>query len=161
MANDAHHLGIVAAPWGALGYILRDGALTSIDFLSSRTTLRSARDTLGRRVESQLQRFFKNPTATFDLPLQPEGTLFQQRVWAHLQDIAPGEPCTYGELARRLGSGARAVGGACRANPIPIVIPCHRVVAAADIGGYCGLHSGRMRRIKQWLLAHEGALSER
>lgn len=161
MANNDHHHGIIAAPWGVLGYVLRDGALTSIDFLSSRTTLRSARDALGRRVESQLQRFFKNPAAAFDLPLQPEGTEFQQRVWSHLQNIAPGEPCTYGELARRLGSGARAVGGACRANPIPIVIPCHRVVAASDIGGYCGLSSGRMRRIKQWLLANEGVSTGR
>ncbi len=155
---DQYH-GIVAVPWGALGYVIRKGALASIDFLPPRTAARPARDVLGRRIESQLHRFFKNPGVGFDLPLLAKGTPFQRRVWSALQGIAPGKRMTYGELARRLHSGPRAVGGACRANPIPLVIPCHRVVAAnGGLGGYCG-YSGapaeRMLRVKQWLLAHE------
>ncbi len=156
--HDRYH-GIVAAPWGALGYEIRDGALASIDFLSSRIAARSARDALGRRIEAQLLRFFQDPGAGFDIPLQPHGTAYQRRVWSAMQRIAPGERMTYGELARRLKSGPRAVGGACRANPIPLVIPCHRVVAAQGLGGYCGAPTERMQRVKQWLLAHEAGLA--
>ena len=152
--HDRYH-GIVAVPWGALGYVIRDGALASIDFLPPRTAVRPARDVLGRRIEAQLQRFIKDPSAGFDIPLLPEGTAYQRRVWSALQRIVPGERMTYGELARRLRSGPRAVGGACRANPIPLVIPCHRVVAAQGLGGYCGAPTERMQRVKQWLLAHE------
>jgi methylated-DNA-[protein]-cysteine S-methyltransferase len=141
-----------------LGYVLQDGALVSLDFLARNIPARAARDSLGRRIEAQLQRFFKDPHAGFDIPLQAQGTDYQRRVWAALRRIAPGERMTYGELARRLRSGPRAVGGACRANPIPLVIPCHRVVAAQGLGGYCGAPDGRMHRIKQWLLAHEAGV---
>jgi methylated-DNA-[protein]-cysteine S-methyltransferase len=156
--HDRYH-GIVAAPWGALGYVIRDGALASIDFLPPRTAARPARDVLGKRIEAQLQRFFKDPGAGFDIPLQPQGTAYQRRVWSAMQRITPGERMTYGALARRLRSGPRAVGGACRANPIPLVIPCHRVVAARGLGGYCGAPTERMQRVKQWLLAHEAGLA--
>jgi methylated-DNA-[protein]-cysteine S-methyltransferase len=156
--HDRYH-GIVAAPWGALGYLVRDGALASIDFLPPRSVARPARDALGKRIEAQLRRFFKDPSAGFDIPLQPEGTAYQRRVWAALQRIAPGERLTYGALAHRLRSGPRAVGGACRANPIPLVIPCHRVVSAQGLGGYCGAPTARMQRVKQWLLAHEAGLA--
>jgi len=152
--HDRYH-GIVTAPWGALGYVIRDGALASIDYLPPRTATRPARDVLGRRIETQLQRFFKDPSAGFDIPLQTQGTAYQRRVWSAMQRIAPGECVTYGELARRLRSGPRAVGGACRANPIPLVIPCHRVVAARGMGGYCGAPNEHMLSVKQWLLAHE------
>lgn len=155
MSKHDHYHGIVTAPWGTLGYEVRDGALVSIDFLSSNVPARKARDVLGRRIEAQLQRFFKNPGAGFDIPLRPQGTDYQRRVWSAMQRIAPGERLTYGELARQLRSGPRAVGGACRANPIPLVIPCHRVVAARGMGGYCGAPTERMLRVKQWLLAHE------
>ncbi len=156
--HDRYH-GIVAAPWGALGYVIRDGALASIDFLPPRTAARPARDVLGKRIEAQLQRFFKDPGAGFDIPLQPQGTAYQRRVWSAMQRITPGERMTYGALARRLRSGPRAVGGACRANPIPLVIPCHRVVAARGLGGYCGAPTERMQRVKRWLLAHEAGLA--
>lgn len=89
-------------------------------------------------------------------PLAPAGTPFQQRVWRALADIPPGQTLTYGELAARLGTAPRAVGGALRANPIPIMIPCHRIVAAQGLGGYAGA-SEEGRRRKAWLLAREGA----
>jgi methylated-DNA-[protein]-cysteine S-methyltransferase len=152
--------GIIPTPCISLGYRVQDGALVSIDFLPRATTAVAARDSLGRRIESQLRRFFDSPCIVFDFPIHTEGTAFQQRVWQALRKIPPGERCTYGDLARRLGSSPRAVGGACRANPIPIVIPCHRVVAASGIGGYCGPASASMLRIKHWLLAHECAGGE-
>ena len=158
MGKSDHYHGIVTAPWGALGYVVRGGALVNIDFLPSSSATRSARDVLGRRIEAQLLCFFKDPGAGFDIPVQPHGTDYQRRVWSAMQCIAPGQRMTYGELAHRLQSGPRAVGGACRANPIPLVIPCHRVVSAQGLGGYCG-YSGapgqHMLRVKQWLLAHE------
>ena len=78
------------------------------------------------------------------------------RVWQALQKIPYGEVKTYGQLAKELKSSARAVGNACRANPIPIVIPCHRIVAVSGIGGYAGKTDGPVLERKRWLLAHEG-----
>lgn len=109
-----------------------------------------------RAAENQLHRYFDDPHSGFKLKLALDGTPFQQRVWKRLVRIPPGKPLSYGELARRLGTGPRAVGGACRANPAPIVIPCHRVVAATGAGGYCGNMRGKFLRAKRWLLRHEG-----
>jgi methylated-DNA-[protein]-cysteine S-methyltransferase len=86
----------------------------------------------------------------------PAGTPFQRRVWQRLSAIPAGETLTYGALARELGTSARAVGGACRTNPIPLVIPCHRVVATNGLGGYSGERGGDWLAKKRWLLAHEG-----
>jgi len=91
-----------------------------------------------------------------NLPIELQGTPFQRRVWKALREIPPGRTITYSELARQLGTGARAVGGACRANPCPIVVPCHRVVAVNGLGGFSGDTSGRKLEIKRWLLRHEG-----
>jgi len=90
------------------------------------------------------------------LPLAPSGTEFQRQVWQALQAIPPGEVRAYGELARLVDSGPRAVAGACRRNPIALVIPCHRVVAADGIGGYSGATGGDAVARKRWLLAREG-----
>ena len=80
----------------------------------------------------QLEAYFSGDLTTFDLPLAPAGSAFQQRVWSAMCQIPHGDTWTYGELA------IRAVGGACGANPIPIIVPCHRVVAATGGGGYSG-----------------------
>lgn len=87
----------------------------------------------------------------------PQGTPFQRRVWSALSDIAWGEKVTYAVLAARVGSSARAVGGALRANPLPLFIPCHRVVGAASLGGYAGASALGQQR-KRWLLQHEAGL---
>jgi methylated-DNA-[protein]-cysteine S-methyltransferase len=84
----------------------------------------------------------------FDLPVAPHGSAFQCRVWDALRAIPPGETRTYGDLAQLLGSSARAIGQANGANPIPIVIPCHRVVAAAGrLGGYSGGEGAATKRV--------------
>ena len=103
----------------------------------------------------QLQHYLDNPQWRFTLALKLNGTPFQQRVWTALQTLASGETRSYGELARRLNSAARAVGGACRSNPIAIMIPCHRVVAAHGLGGFSGATAGNELLLKQWLLEHE------
>ncbi len=154
--RKAGYTAVIAAPFGRLGIQARD-ALTSIDFVSNRTPLQPPRTPLARRVCAQLKAYFADPRTRFDLPLAPGGTPFQQRAWRALRRIPSGTARTYGELARTLKSAPRAVGGACRANPIPIVVPCHRVVAASGPGGFMGATRGRAMDLKRWLLEHETA----
>lgn len=84
-----------------------------------------------------------------------EGTPYQERVWQMLRDSKPGETFTYGEVARALDSSPLAVGNACRDNPLPLIIPCHRVIARHCIGGFCGASEGKPIETKAWLLEHE------
>lgn len=145
---------VIDSPLGRLG-IEAGRALTSIDFVSARMPLKAPTQALAREVCQQLRAYFRDPHYRFDLPLDPAGSPFRQQVWRALRRIPSGRVRRYGELARDLDSAARAVGGACRANPIPIVIPCHRVVAAAGLGGFMGATGGRAMAIKRWLLEHE------
>jgi methylated-DNA-[protein]-cysteine S-methyltransferase len=101
----------------------------------------------------QLQDYFDGKRMSFNLPLAPEGSDFQKRVWAALCAIPPGETRSYADIARTIGSAPRAVGGANGANPIPLFIPCHRVIAAdGSLGGYSG---GDGPATKRYLLDHE------
>ena len=101
----------------------------------------------------QLQDYFDGKRMSFNLPLAPEGSEFQKRVWAALCAIPPGETRSYADIARTIGSAPRAVGGANGANPIPLFIPCHRVIAAdGTLGGYSG---GDGPATKRYLLDHE------
>jgi methylated-DNA-[protein]-cysteine S-methyltransferase len=111
-------------------------------------------------VARALSRYFADGTRPIGLDVLPAGTDFQRRVWRALQAIPAGQTRTYGELARQLGSGARAVGNACRNNPVSVVVPCHRVVAVSGPGGYSGHMTGAPLRRKRWLLAHEGVAVE-
>jgi methylated-DNA-[protein]-cysteine S-methyltransferase len=115
-------------------------------------TLHKWRNQLGQALE----RYFAGKPVSFEgLPLNLEGSPFHLQVWRELRKVPPGETVSYQELARRLGKprAARAVGQACGANPIPLIIPCHRVIAANGTLG--GFSSGLER--KRWLLEHEGA----
>ena len=103
----------------------------------------------------QLEAYFAGELKDFDLPLGPTGSEFERRVWAAMQDIPYGETRTYGDLAAATQSATRAVGRACGRNPIPIVIPCHRILGKGWMGGYSG--SGGLRT-KEALLELEGAL---
>lgn len=120
-------------------------------------------DTLGEaallmRAVGQLKAYFAGELAVFDLPLAPPGSPFQHRVWTEMSRIPYGRTRTYGALARRVDGVARAVGQACGANPIPIIIPCHRVVAGGGrLGGFSG---GRGAESKRALLSHENAVPE-
>jgi methylated-DNA-[protein]-cysteine S-methyltransferase len=111
--------------------------------------------TLAQQVVNQLKSYFIVPQSDCKLPLAERGTVFQRRVWQYLLTIPPGETRTYTELAQALDTSARAVGNACRANPFAIVVPCHRVVSKAGLGGYYGKTDGSEIDLKQWLLEHE------
>ena len=107
------------------------------------------------RATSELAEYFAGERRRFTLPLAPEGTEFQRVVWAALRELEFGRTCSYAELARAIGrpSSVRAVGAANGRNPLPIVVPCHRVIGSdGSLTGYAG---GLER--KRWLLAHEGA----
>lgn len=140
-----------------LGIRCTAAAISAIDYLPPATPLREPVGAVSVQAVSQLRGYFAHPHQDLALPLATGGTAFQQRVWQALCAIPPGQPISYGALARQLGSSARAVAGACRANPVPLLIPCHRVVAANGLGGYMGETAGEAMRLKRWLLEHEAA----
>lgn len=156
-ARNSDYSAVIAAPFGRLGIKVARGRLAGIDLVTARTKLFSPTDALTVDVCRQLNAYFSNPRYLFTVPLKLEGTRFQTRVWQQLRRIRPGAVRRYADIANRLGSGARAVGGACRRNPVPIVVPCHRVVSRSGLGGYMGKVSGAALGMKQWLLAHERA----
>jgi methylated-DNA-[protein]-cysteine S-methyltransferase len=154
---------VISAPFGCLGLQteLVEGSLmvSKIDYLPSNAVLSHPRNDLAKAFSSQCGRYFKHPSSGFDLPLKPAGTAHQQKVWTAAQGIGVGNTTTYGEIAKWIQSGPRAVGTACGANPYPLVIPCHRVVSAQGLGGFIKEDGpGFYRQIKLWLLQHEGAL---
>ena len=110
-----------------------------------------------QEAKRQLDLYFDGDLTKFDLPLAPHGTAFQNKVWQEMVKIPAGKTMSYGEIAVRLSSGARPVGTACGRNPIPIIIPCHRVVASGGaLGGYSG-EGGTVTKTS--LLALEGAFA--
>jgi len=143
----------IPSPVGSLVVSERGGEIVALDWgtaiVESETPLLAA-------AAQQLNAYFFCELRRFDLPLAPTGTAFQQAVWRAMSAIPYGKTRSYGDLARALDSGPRAVGGACGKNPIPILIPCHRILASgAQIGGYTspgGLET------KRFLLQLEGAL---
>ena len=145
----------LAVPFGVLGIRCDDRALFGMDFLPGTEKLQRATGAFAETVCEQLLRYFENPDAEFTVPLKPGGTPHQQKVWQAMLAIPRGQTRSYGELAGELGSGAQAVGQACGANPIPIIIPCHRVVGKSGLGGFMRDASGESLDIKRWLLAHE------
>jgi methylated-DNA-[protein]-cysteine S-methyltransferase len=123
------------SPFGDISVSEDDDAIVSIDWGWGSDQQETA---LLRRARTQLLAYFDGALTDFELPLAPFGTGFQCRVWQALRRIPYGETRSYGALAAELGSAPRAVGQANAANPIPIIIPCHRVVAGSGIGGYSG-----------------------
>ncbi len=130
------------SPIGGLRIHASAGLITAIDFAATNPRKARANDPLLDRAEQQLGEYFKGERTDFDLPLASEGSEFQKKVWAELQRIPYGETASYGDIARRLGYEpviSRAVGAANGANPIPIVVPCHRVIGAdGSLTGYAG-----------------------
>jgi len=148
---------IVGAPGFSLGVRLAADTIAGIEFLPA-GSVRAARNALGREVDAQLTAYLRDPLTSLDLPLATVGTTHQRAVWRVMRTIAPGDTMTYGEVAAQIGSSPRAVGGACGANPFPVVIPCHRIVAAGGrLGGFAHSTTGFLPGIKRWLLAHEAA----
>ncbi len=145
----------LTVPFGVLGIRCTEDALTGIDFLPASEKPQQATSAFAKIVCEQLLRYFENPDAQFTVPLKPVGTPHQQKVWQALIAIPRGETRSYGGLAAELKSGSQAIGQACGANPVPIIIPCHRVVSRSGLGGFMRHANGTSLDIKCWLLAHE------
>ncbi|MCU0970746.1 MAG: methylated-DNA--[protein]-cysteine S-methyltransferase [Gammaproteobacteria bacterium] len=142
-------------PIGWVGLRAAGAAIAAVDIVDLCPTVRPGPvPAVATQAVEALQRYFRTGELA-DLPLAPAGTPFQRRVWERLQRISRGCTATYGELARELRTSPRAVGGACRANPVPLLIPCHRVVARGGLGGYSGERGGDWAEKKRWLLRHE------
>lgn len=146
----------VETPFSNIGLQFDGDVLTGIDFIAAGTRVEPETSAAVRACE-RINEYCEGslPRQGFGIRLQAHGTDFQQRVWRVLQAIPYGQTRTYGDIAAEIGTSARAVGNACRRNPIPLVIPCHRVVAANGTGGFGGETHGEWIRIKRWLLQHE------
>jgi len=150
-----------AAPFALLGIRTENGVLAEILFLSKIGLPLAPQSLLAERACAQIERYLADPEFRFDLPLAGRGTPFQRQVWRKIAAIRPGRTRSYGEIARELASSPRAVGQACGANPVPLVVPCHRVLAAGGIGGFAHHEAGFHLSVKRWLLAHESAFLKR
>jgi len=142
----------ISSPVGQLTIDEQDDRIVAISWAKGRAGNGSP---LLAEAARQLAAYFDGTLSHFDLPLAPGGSPFETRVWAAMQQIPYGETRCYGDLALAVQSAPRAIGRACGKNPIPIVIPCHRVLARAGMGGYSG--AGGLKT-KEALLRLEGAL---
>jgi len=148
---------VIETPIGLLAIKIVNDELVKID-LNSRKAIQPASSTFAQEIQRQINRYFEDASFEFDIKLNSEGTEYQNKVWKALQGIPLSHMMTYGELASKIDSGARAIGNACRNNPIPLIVPCHRIVSASGIGGFAGKIDGELIDIKKFLLVHEGAL---
>lgn len=151
---------IYAAPFGKIGVqtemVDQSLMLSRIVYLDKTEKAIFPKNQLAHQVIEQIEAYLQNPNSIFDLPLKPKGTIFQERVWEVIRQIPLGDVLTYGSVAKKIQSAPRAVGGACGANPYPLIVPCHRVVGVNSIGGFAGEdREGYHRQIKTWLLHHE------
>lgn len=153
---SAQYDALINTPFGAIAISAQEDQL-AIELLTESTSLQD--QTSGHpqvaKAYKQITQYLQCAGKDFDLTYVLHGTAYQQKVWQAIAAIPFGETRTYGQLARTIGSGPRAVANACGANMLPVVIPCHRVVAQNGLGGFMqskphGLH------VKKWLLQHEG-----
>ncbi|MCC4116934.1 methylated-DNA--[protein]-cysteine S-methyltransferase [Aromatoleum toluclasticum] len=147
---------ILTLPFGGLGVYADRRCILELVFLPPGTRALAPDTPLAERAATQLLAWLDDPDRPFDLPLAERGTPFQRRVWTAISAIPRGTHRTYGEIAGGMNSAARAVGQACGANPFPIVVPCHRVVAAGGgLGGFANSTGGYLLDTKRWLLQFE------
>jgi methylated-DNA-[protein]-cysteine S-methyltransferase len=142
-------------PFALVGVRTEGAALAEIVYLPRSAGTLAPANALAERVCAQIEKYVADPGFRFKLPMKEVGTAFQRRVWNMIASIPCGQTRTYGDIARVLRSGPRAVGQACGTNYYPLVIPCHRVVAANGLGGFAHNSGGYLIEVKRWLLLHE------
>jgi len=143
-------------PFAVLGIRTIGERVDRIEYLPRGVATLAPLNKFAERVCKQLERYLEDPRYRFDLPFEYIGTDFQCRVWKEISRISSGKTMTYKSVAQRLKSAPRPIGGVCGANRIPIIIPCHRVLASHGIGGFMHARGGAPIDIKRWLLRHEG-----
>ncbi|MDN5753373.1 MAG: methylated-DNA--[protein]-cysteine S-methyltransferase [Nitrosospira sp.] len=145
-----------AAPFAVLGIRTDEDWLTDIEYLPLDTPPLAPKNLFATEVCDQLQAYLADSRFVFDLSLHIGGTIHQRRVWHAIQHISSGTTRSYADIATQLHSAPRAVGQACGANRLPVVIPCHRVIARnGGLGGFMNASNGVPLAIKRWLLQHE------
>lgn len=142
---------IFTTPWGMLEVVHDEHFVFNASFTQKSGIL--AKSDLAKIINQELESYYADPHHRFQLPLKPQGSIYQQKVWNALLVIPVGRTLTYGELAIKLQSSPRAVGQACKRNPLAIFIPCHRVVGKDNLGGYMG--NPDAISFKKALLNHE------
>lgn len=145
----------LVTPFAVLGIRAAGGRLRGIEFLPLTEAPLAPSDVFTQAVCKQIGDYLRDPDFVFSVPLDLAGTPHQAKVWQVLREIPRGGVMTYGAIAALIGSSPRAVGRACGDNPIPIIIPCHRVVAKNGAGGFMHQSGGEALSIKHWLLQHE------
>ena len=147
------------APFAVLAARCDDYAIYSIEYLSPEESEMAPRNALAAELAKMVRAYLRKPRGVdFDLPLYDAATPHQRKVREAVRSVRCGETASYGDIARRAKTSPRAVGGACRANALPLIVPCHRIVAANGVGGFMGDNGESCLEIKRALLAHEGAL---
>lgn len=148
-----------ATSFAVLGITTDGEVVTGLRYLRRGTPPVAPLDRVAERACREIDRYLADPGYIFTVPYRLDGTVFQRRVWREIEKLCPIKTNTYGEIARRLRSGPRAVGSACGANPVPLIVPCHRVLAAGGaLGGFMGGKDPFPLSVKRWLLRHEGIL---
>lgn len=146
---------VVAAPTFCLGVRCDEAEILALEFLPPRAE-QAPTNALAAEAVRQLRAYLADADFAFCLPLQPAGTRFQRRVWEQIAQIPSRQTRSYGDVAKAIKSAPRAVGQACGANPYPVVVPCHRVIAAGGgLGGFARQGGDFFLDVKRWLLAHE------
>lgn len=170
--NSQLYAASLATPIGKVGLYATADFFYKLKFLPSEMELIAPSSPSVAKIVEELCCYFRDPNFRFSIPLEIHGTTLQRAIWQALCAIPVGTTLTYGALAKQLNTSPRVVGNACRANSFPIIIPCHRVVGVAGLGGYAGeiaadgsdnscggSSSGEsMLAKKRWLLQHEGAM---
>lgn len=142
---------IYSTPLGRFEVVHNEHFIFNAAFSQKSTT--PVHSELSQLIGAELESYFSNSQHRFQLPLKPQGSTYQTQVWNALLVIPVGRTLTYGELAINLQSSPRAIGQACKRNPLALFIPCHRVVGKNDLGGYMG--NPKSLPFKEALLAHE------
>lgn len=154
ITQDAVTVKTLNTPIGLLSLTSQRGKLVQIEYRGTDQPTSATQDACLMHACAQIEQYFLDPTTTFQIPFILIGTPLQKKIWQALMNIPCGCTLSYGDLAERLQTHPRVIGNACRANPLPIVVPCHRIVAANNIGGYMGKKEKHLK-IKRWLLEHE------
>ena len=145
----------LAAPFAVLGVRTIGERVAGIEYLPRGAATLKPQNPFAREVCRQLSAYLKKPSFEFDLPFEYDGTDYQKKVWKAVHAIPSGSVLSYRDVARKIGSAPRPVGTACGANLVPLLIPCHRVVASGGIGGFMHSRRGAPIDVKRWLLHHE------
>jgi methylated-DNA-[protein]-cysteine S-methyltransferase len=145
---------MINAPFGAVCINIQNDCVTGVTLFPAKQTTSDVDGLCAQHVKQQIAQYFQNADVKINVSYKFSGTPFQQRVWKAISAIPVGQVLTYSELAEKVGSGPRAVANACGANKLPLLIPCHRVVAKNGLGGFMQSVPNGLK-IKEWLLAHE------